>query len=242
MISQTKTSLTYPFALAPLPFAYDALEPYIDAATMRIHHEKHHQAYITSLNAALKPHPELHDLSIEELLSRCNELPVTIRQTVHDQGGGHLHHQYFWGTLKPRAAGTKPTGTLAQAINSNFGSFASFKNMFVEAGVKHFSSGWVFLAVDADGKLEVFSRSGHDSVLLENKTTLLINDLWEHAYYLKYQSGRADYLNAFWNVVNWEYVGQRLENALAGKVPLWPATHEFSSPYAIALNVLDGRG
>lgn len=182
---------------------------------MQIHHEKHHQAYITNLNAALKPYPELHDFSIEELLRRCHELPVTIRQTVHDQGGGHLHHRYFWETLKPGAAGVKPNGTLAQAIARDFGSFDLFKKKFVEAGVKHFSSGWVFLAVDTDGKLEVFSRPGHDNVLLEKKTTLLINDLWEHAYYLKYQSDRADYLNAFWNVINWEYVNQRLENLYA---------------------------
>jgi len=212
MISQTKKSLTYPFSLAPLPFAFDALEPYIDAATMRIHHDKHHQAYINSLNAALKPHPELHGFSVEELLRRCDELPVTIRQTVHDQGGGHLHHQYFWKILKPGAADAKPTGTLAQAITRDFGNFASFKKKFVEVGTKHFGSGWVFLAADADGKLDVFSRPDHDNILQENKFTLLLNDLWEHAYYLKYQSERADYLNVFWNVVNWEYVNQQLES------------------------------
>ena len=213
MIIETKKPLTYPFVLTPLPFAYDALEPYIDAATMRIHHDKHHQAYITHLNAALKGYPELHDFSIEELLRRSNELPVTIRQTVHDQGGGHFHHQYFWKILKPGAAGAKPIGALAQAIARDFGSFDAFKTKFVETGTKHFASGWVFLVVNqADGKLEVLSRPDHDSVLLEKKTTLLINDLWEHAYYLKYQSDRADYLNAFWNVINWEYVNQRLES------------------------------
>jgi len=179
---------------------------------MRIHHEKHHQAYITNLNAALKPYPELHDLSIKELLLRINQLPTAIRQTVNDQGGGHFHHQYFWEILKPGAAGGKPVGTLAQAIDRDFGSFASFKKTFVEVGVKHFNSGWVFLVADADGRLEVLSRSGHDNVLLEKKTALLINDLWEHAYYLEYQSDRADYLNAFWNVVNWEYVNQQLES------------------------------
>lgn len=220
MIIETKKPHTYPFVLTPLPFAYDVLEPYIDAATMRIHHEKHHQAYITNLNAALKGHPELHDFSIEELLRRCNELPVTIRKTVHDQGGGHFHHQYFWKILKPGAAGAKPIGTLAQAIARDFGSFDSFKKKFVEVGIKHFSSGWVFLAADAGGKLEVFSRSGHDNALLENKTILLINDLWEHAYYLKYQSARADYLNAFWNVINWEHVNQRLESLPTAKEQL----------------------
>jgi Fe-Mn family superoxide dismutase len=136
---------------------------------------------------------------------------VAIRQSVHDQGGGHFHHQFFWKILKPGVDGTKPTGALAEAMDRDFGSFDAFKDKFAEAGAKRFASGWVFLTVNPAGKLEVFSRPGHDNVLLEKKTTLLINDLWEHAYYLKYQSGRADYLNAFWNVVNWEYVGQRLE-------------------------------
>jgi Fe-Mn family superoxide dismutase len=229
MIFETKKPPAYPFVLAPLPFAYDALEPYIDAATMQIHHDKHHQAYITHLNAALEGYPELHDFSIEELLRRHNEVPAPIRQTVHDQGGGHLHHQFFWKILKPGVAGTSPTGTLAQAIDRDFGSFDAFKARFVETGAKHFASGWVILAVNpADGKLEVLSRPDHDSVLLEKKTALLINDLWEHAYYLKYQSGRVDYLNAFWNVVNWEYVGQRLASALADKGRLWPVTQKFS--------------
>lgn len=221
MTTQNDPSPTYPFALEPLPFAYEALEPHIDAATMRVHHQKHHQAYITNLNAALKDHPELHGFSIEELLLRDSDLPVAIRQTVHDQGGGHLHHQYFWKTLKPGAAGAKPVGTLAQAITREFGSFDAFKKKFVEAGVKHFGSGWVFLAVDGEsGKLDVFSRPGHDNILVENRTVLLLNDLWEHAYYLKYQSARADYLNAFWNVVNWEYVNQKLETLHASEVPL----------------------
>jgi len=132
---------------------------------------------------------------------------------VHDQGGGHLHHQFFWKIMKPGVDGSRPTGALAQAIARDFGSFDAFKTKFVETGTKHFASGWVFLVVNpADGKLEVLSRPDHDSVLLEKKTTLLINDLWEHAYYLKYQSDRADYLNAFWNVINWEYVNQRLES------------------------------
>ena len=224
MMKKTKESPTYPFSISPLPYAYDALEPYIDAATMHVHHDKHHAAYIASLNAALKPHPELHNLSIEDLLRRHNELPVTIRQTVNDQGGGHFHHQYFWEILKPGTAGNKPSGTLAQAIDRDFGSFNSFKKEFVEAGVKHFGSGWVFLAIDTNGELEVFSRSGHDNILLEEKTVLLINDLWAHAYYLKYQNGRADYLNAFWNVVNWEYVNQRLESLQTTDTQLLMAT------------------
>src|SRR3990172_2008211 len=218
MIIESKKLSTYPFSLAPLPFAYDALEPYIDAATMRIHHDQHHQAYITNLNKALKSHPELHDASVEELLRRVNELPVTIRQTVYDQGGGHLHHRFFWEILKPGAAGGGPPRPPAQAIDRDFGSFEAFKARFVEIGVKHFASGWVFLVVKpADGRLEVLSRHDHDNLLLEKKAALLLNDLWEHAYYLKYRSGRVDYLKAFWNVVNWEYVGRRLESVLAGK-------------------------
>jgi Fe-Mn family superoxide dismutase len=230
MIIETNKPLTYPFVLAPLPFAYDAIEPYIDAATMQIHHDKHHQAYITSLNAALEGYPELHDLSIEELLlERHSELPITIRQTVHDQGGGHLHHQLFWKILKPGVSGTKPAGTLAQAIDRDFGSFDALKARFVETGAKHFASGWVFLVVNpADGKLEVLSRPNHDSVLPERMTALLINDLWEHAYYLKYKSNRVDYLKAFWNVVNWEYAGQRLESVLDNRVRPGPATKKFS--------------
>lgn len=214
MIIETNKPPTYPFILSPLPFAYDALEPYIDAATMQIHHDKHHQAYITNLNTALKDYPKLHDFSIEELLRRHNELPVAIRQTVHDQGGGHLHHQLLWKILKPRAAGAEPNGALAASIDRDFGSFDAFKAKFAETGAKHFASGWLFLVVNPeDGKLEVFARPDHDNVLLEGKSVLLLNDLWEHAYYLKYQSRRADYLNAFWNVVNWDHVGQRLASA-----------------------------
>ncbi|MHB1142390.1 MAG: superoxide dismutase [Sulfuricaulis sp.] len=227
---ETDKPLTYPFALAPLPFAYDALEPYIDAATMRVHHDKHHQTYITHLNAALEGYPEWHGLSIEELLlERHGELPIAIRQTVHDQGGGHLHHQLFWEILKPGATGSRPTGTLAQAIDRDFGSFEAFKAGFVDTGARHFASGWVFLLVNpANGKLEIVSCRDHDSALLQNKTALLLNDLWEHAYYLKYQSARVDYLKAFWNAVNWEHVGRRLESALAVKAQPERANKKFS--------------
>src|SRR3972149_2843549 len=151
MIIETKKPSTYPFSLAPLPFAYDALEPYIDAATMQIHHDQHHLAYIKNLNAALKNYPEWHDLGVEELLRRVNELPVTIRQTVYDQGGGHLHHRFFWEILKPGAAGGGPTGALAQAIDRDFGSFEAFKARFVEIGVKHFASGWGCLGLPPGG-------------------------------------------------------------------------------------------
>ncbi len=212
MIYQPKEKLTYPFSLSPLPYAYDALEPYIDAATMRVHHDKHHQSYITNLNATLKPYPKLHNLSIDELLRQEPELPAKIRKTVREQGGGHLHHEYFWKTLKPGMADGKPGGALAQAIDHDFGSFSTFKKEFTEIGVKHFGSGWVMLVISANGDLEILARNGHDNALQEGKTTLLINDLWEHAYYLKYQNDRAGYLDAFWNVINWEYVNQRLES------------------------------
>ncbi|MCR4346413.1 MAG: superoxide dismutase [Sulfuricaulis sp.] len=229
MILETRKLSTYPFVLEPLPFAYDALEPYIDAATVQLHHGQHHQAYITHLNAALKDYPEFHGFSIEELLRMRSEMPVAIRQTVHDQGGGHLHHQLLWKMLKPGAAGAEPDGALAISIDRDFGSFDAFKAKFAETGVKHFASGWVFLVVNpADGELEVFARPDHDNVLLERKPVLLINDLWEHAYYLKYQSRRADYLNAFWNVVNWKYVSQRLAGVLAGQSQPWPMTQKFS--------------
>ena len=237
MNMQNKKTSTYPFVLAPLPFAYDALEPYIDAETMHDHHDKHHQAYITNLNTALKDYPEWHDLSIEELLLRQNELPVAIRQTVHDQGGGHLHHDYFWKILMPGAAGTQPKGALADAIRRDFGSFDAFKTKFVETGTKHFASGWVFLVMNpADGKLEILSRPNHDCVLLEEKIVLVLNDLWEHAYYLNYRSGRADYLKAFWYVVNWEFVSQRMETELAAAALRIPATKPFGRAAATFAN------
>lgn len=211
--------MTYPYVLEPSLIAWDALEPHIDAATMRIHHEKHHQAYITQLNAVLKDYPELHGFSIEELLRRLDEVPGAIRQAVRNYGGGHANHQLFWKILKPAIAMSKPSGSLQKAIDRDFGSFEEFKDKFVETGEKHFGSGWVFLAINMEGKLEVLSRPNQDSVLSERKSALLINDLWEHAYYLKYRNIRLDYLKAFWNVVNWEYVGRCFEEqmrALAG--------------------------
>ncbi len=218
---QTDKAPTYPFALPPLTYAYSALEPYIDEATMRLHHDKHHQTYIDNLNAVLKEYPQLHDLTIEQLLSRLHEVPDTIRQTVRDQGGGHANHQFFWKILRPGAENNRPHGALAEAMTRDFGSFESFQSRFTELGVKHFASGWVFLVVNpASGTLEVFSRPNHESVLLEGKPGLLINDVWEHAYYLKYQQRRTAYLEAWWNVVNWDYVNERLAGIRAGKAHL----------------------
>ncbi len=229
MINVERKPPAYPFSLAPLPFAYDALEPHIDAATMHVHHAKHHQSYITNLNAALKDYPQLHGFRIEELLLRLDTLPIAIRQTVHDQGGGHLQHQFFWSILKPRAGEAQPVGALAEAIDRDFGSFDAFKEKFVETGARHFASGWVFLAmIPATGKLEVFSRADHNTILPEKKYALLINDLWEHAYYLKYRNGRPEYLQSFWNIVNWEYVGQLYENAPLTKDRLTRAIKRFT--------------
>ena len=208
-------SRTYPFVQEPLPFAWDALEPHIDAATMQIHYEKHHQAYITKLNETLKDHSKLHAFSIEELLRRLDEVPSSIRDAVHNHGGGHALHQLFWKMLKPASGRTRPSAVLQEAIEREFGSFEAFMNKFVDTGTKHFGSGWVYLAMDmTDGKLEVFSRPNQDCILPEGKAALLINDLWEHAYYLKYRNARTDYLKAFWNVVNWEYVGKRFEDQM----------------------------
>ncbi len=209
-----------PYQLPPLPYAYDALEPYIDAQTMQLHHDKHHQAYITNLNAALKDYPQFDNLTIEELLRHINDVPEQIRTTVRNQGGGHANHQLFWKILR-RNEGAQPTGALAAAIQDNFGSFEQFQATFEEAGTKHFGSGWVFLVVNpANGKLEVFSRPNQDSVLFEGKPALLANDVWEHAYYLKYQNRRAEYLHSWWNVVDWDVVAHRLEGIKAGKSQL----------------------
>lgn len=227
-MSTDEKAPTYPFSLAPLPYAYDALEPAIDAATLRVHHSKHHQAYIDNLNAALRDYPQLHGFGIEELLKRLDKIPIAVRQTVHDQGGGHFHHQLFWNVLAPGARGSRPSGALAEAIERDFGSFEDFQEKFVAAGTRHFASGWVFLAMNpASAKLEVFARSDHNNILLEKKHPLLLNDLWEHAYYLQYQNDRPRYLKSFWDIVNWDYVAQRFENSPSNKDRLMRAPKRF---------------
>ena len=226
--SEARKPATYPFSLAPLPYPYDALVPAIDAATLRVHHTKHHQAYIDKLNAALEPYPQLHGFSIEELLKRLDKLPIGIRQTVNDQGGGHFHHELFWQMLTPNARDARPDGPLAEAMERGFGSFDAFKEKFVETGSKHFASGWVFLALNpANAQLEVFSRADHNNILLEKKYPLLLNDLWEHAYYLRYQSDRPRYLESFWDIVNWSYVAQRYASAPLTKDRLVRAPKRF---------------
>jgi superoxide dismutase, Fe-Mn family len=204
------------YTLPPLDYAFNALEPTIDAATMEIHHDKHHNAYVTNLNKALENEPKLASHSIEELLMNINEVPEAIRTAVRNNGGGHANHSMFWKLLKAGSKG--PTGDLEKAITTAFGSFDDFKTKFNDAGVKQFGSGWVFLLADQSGKLEIVSKPNQDSSLMEKKQAVLGNDVWEHAYYLKYQNKRPDYLSAWWNVVNWDYAAQRFADITSGKV------------------------
>ena len=191
-----------PFELPKLPYAHEALEPHIDKQTMEIHHGKHHQAYITNLNKALEAHPALASKSIEELLKGIKEVPDAIRQAVINNGGGHANHSFFWTILAPNAGG-EPTGKIGDAIKSTFGGFAPFKEKFAAAGTTRFGSGWAWLVKTSDGKLEVYNTLNQDSPIMEGKKPILGLDVWEHAYYLKYQNRRPDYIAAWWNLVNW---------------------------------------
>ncbi|GIW46426.1 MAG: superoxide dismutase [Mn] [Deltaproteobacteria bacterium] len=201
-----------PHQLPPLPYSYDALEPHIDALTMEIHHTKHHQAYVNNLNAALEKYPELQDKSVEELLKDLNSIPEDIRTAVRNNGGGHLNHSMFWLMMSPKGGG-EPTGELAEAIKANFGSFANFKDLFSKTAVGHFGSGWAWLCVDKDGKLVVLSTPNQDNPISNGLKPILGLDVWEHAYYLKYQNRRADYVAAWWNVVNWEQIAKNYAEA-----------------------------
>ena len=196
------------FELPPLPYAKDALEPHIDALTMEIHHDKHHNAYVTNLNKALEGHPELQSKSLEDLLKSLDSLPEAIRAAVRNNGGGHSNHTFFWQVMGPNAGGA-PTGDLANAINAAFGSFDNFKTQFAAAGVGRFGSGWAWLLVNPDGSVSITSTPNQDTPISEGKTPILGVDVWEHAYYLKYQNRRPDYLAAWWNVVNWAEVAKR---------------------------------
>ena len=198
------------FTLPPLPYDFSALEPHIDTMTMQIHHGKHHQAYVTNLNAALEGHPSLQNATIEEILSNINDVPESIRQTVINNGGGHHNHTLFWNIMGPNGGG-EPTGALARAINDTFGSFAEFKTKIKDAGIKRFGSGWAWLVKDKDGKLHIYSTPNQDSPLMQGHIPILGVDVWEHAYYLKYQNRRPDYIDAWWNTVNWEAVAARFE-------------------------------
>jgi superoxide dismutase, Fe-Mn family len=203
------------FELPPLPYDYSALEPYIDEQTMHLHHDKHHQAYVTNLNNALQGQSQFENLPIEELIRRINEVPESIRTAVRNNGGGHLNHSMFWQIMKPNGGG-EPTGPLASAIMSTFGSFDNFKTQFNDAGVKRFGSGWAWLVMDRAGALSVISTANQDSPLMDGMLPIMGNDVWEHAYYLKYQNRRPDYLAAWWNVVNWDEIARRYQQARGG--------------------------
>jgi len=198
------------FTLPPLPYDYAALEPTIDTQTMQIHHDKHHQAYVTNLNAALKDTPQFFDKSPVELIKNLDAIPETARAAVRNNGGGHVNHTLFWEIMTPGGSKT-PTGALAAAINSTFGDLDTLKKQVNEAGTKRFGSGWSWLVADSSGALSVVSTPNQDNPLTDGKTPLLGVDVWEHAYYLKYQNARPKYLEAWWEVVNWDEVGKRFD-------------------------------
>ena len=197
--------------LPKLPYAYDALEPHIDARTMEIHHTKHHATYVNTLNGALEKHPDLQKKSVEDLLRGLDGVPEDIRTVVRNHGGGHANHSLFWTVMGPEGGGP-PTGALADALMSAFGSFESFKEKLGDAAAKRFGSGWAWLTASG-GRLEIGSTANQDSPLMEGKTPLLGIDVWEHAYYLNYQNRRPDYVKAWWNVVSWAEVGRRFDAA-----------------------------
>ena len=198
--------------LPPLPFSFDALEPHIDAKTMEIHHDKHHGAYVTNLNNALANNPELQNKSAEDLIKTLSSLPDTIRTAVRNNGGGHVNHTMFWQQLK-KGVKEPSSGKLVDAINGAFGSMTAFKEQFNKAGLGRFGSGWAWLVLGKSGKLEIVSTANQDNPVTDGLVPLLGCDVWEHAYYLKYQNRRADYLTAFWNVVNWDDVAGRFGSA-----------------------------
>lgn len=199
-----------PHALLPLPYAFDALEPHIDAKTMEIHYTKHHQTYVDKLNEALAKHPEIGEKTVEELVADLDMVPEDIRTAVRNHGGGHLNHMLFWQTLSPSGGG-EPSGKLKDAIDAAFGSFATFQEKFTAAALGRFGSGWAWLV--ADGGLEIIATANQDNPITDGKTPILGLDVWEHAYYLKYQNKRPDYVKAFWNVVNWKEAEGRYEQA-----------------------------
>lgn len=199
------------YTLPDLPYGYDALEPYIDVETMHLHHDKHHNTYVTNLNAAIEKYPELGEQSIEELVTNLNEVPEDIRTAVRNNGGGHANHSFFWKIMAPNAGG-EPTGAIKEAIDQAFGSFEKMKEEFKTAATGRFGSGWAWLVLN-NGKLEITSTANQDSPLTDGKTPIIGLDVWEHAYYLKYKNVRPDYIAAFWDVVNWDQVNENLAAA-----------------------------
>ena len=205
-----------PFELPPLPYDYSALEPYIDTQTMQLHHDKHHQTYVTNVNNALQGHDQLAAMSVDDLLRNIKQVPESIRTAVQNNAGGHSNHSMFWNIMTPNGGG-EPTGNLASAIQQAFGSFDAFKTAFNDAGTKRFGSGWAWLVLDTNGKLQVISTANQDSPLMSGMYPVMGNDVWEHAYYLKYQNRRPEYLNAWWNVVNWDAIAHRYEQGRGGR-------------------------
>ena len=195
--------------ISQLNYSYDALEPYIDAQTMEIHHTKHHQNYVNKLNEALDKHPELFDKSIKELLSNINNLPEDIRTAVKNNGGGHFNHSIFWGCMSPNSK-KAPEGKLIEKINETFGSFENFKELFTKTATTHFGSGWTWLVLDKNNELKVYSTQNQDTPLEKGDIPLICIDLWEHAYYLKYQNRRPEYIENWWNIVNWDFAEEKL--------------------------------
>ncbi len=212
------TGPAQPFTLAPLPYAPEANEPHIDAQTMTIHHDRHHAAYVTNLNTALKEHPQVVALGLPGMLAKLAELPESVRGVVRNNGGGHANHTMFWQIMGGK--GGAPAGETAAAITRDFGSFDKLKETFNRAGLTQFGSGWAMVTVDRAGKLGVVARPNQDTPLMEGGRVLFGNDVWEHAYYLKYQNRRADYLTAWWNVVNWAEIDKRYAAAKAGTLDI----------------------
>lgn len=204
------------YELPPLPYDYNALEPYIDEETMHLHHDKHHQAYVNNLNAAIQGQSQFENMGIDDLMRNLNSVPESIRTAVRNNGGGHANHSMFWQIMKPNGGG-EPTGDLANAINSAFGSFDQLKAAFNDAGAKRFGSGWAWLVIGTDGKLSVISTANQDSPLTDGLFPVMGNDVWEHAYYLKYQNRRPEYLAAWWNVVNWDEIAKRFAQGTSGR-------------------------
>ncbi len=201
-----------PFTVPPLPYAFNALEPHIDAKTMEIHHDKHHGAYVTNLNNAVQGVQGLGDLTVEQLLAdNCAAVPENIRTAVRNNGGGHINHSMFWQIMAPNAGG-QPVGQVAEAITGAFGGFDKFKETFDKAAMTRFGSGWAWLVKGSGGKLEIVSTANQDSPVMEGRFPVMGLDVWEHAYYLKYQNRRADYVSAWWNVVNWPEVEKRFRS------------------------------
>ena len=199
------------YELPPLPYDYAALEPHIDEATMKLHHDKHHQAYITNLNGAVEKHPELGKKSPEELIKDLASIPEDVRTVVRNNGGGHVNHTMFWEIMKPNGGGT-PTGAIADQINADFGDFETFKKTFNETTAKQFGSGWGWLIFEG-GKLKIVSTANQDNPISQGMNPIFGNDVWEHAYYLKYNNRRPEYLQAWWNVVNWDEINKRFQSS-----------------------------